>query len=128
MAVVDKCFANLAFSKQLVKSAPPPPVVIILLPLKLSIPTSPKHPQCFLSFSEIDIELPRASAASSTNGIFHCEQIFLISFIFAGIPKTCTGTIAAILLPVNLLKTLSPFRQAIYSNLFQVPKDRFQES
>ena len=41
------------------------------------------------------------------------QQTFLISNIFAGVPKTCTGTTAAILLPVNLLKTLSPFRNAI---------------
>ena len=59
-----------------------------------------------------NIELPNASAASSTNGSIPFFDKFFISLIFAGIPNTCTGTTAAIFFSVNLLKSILSF---IYS-------------
>ena len=123
-AVVDKCLANSASFLSFVSNAPPPPVVIILLPLKLKIPISPNHPQLIDFF--FFILLPKASAASSTNGKFHLEQTFLISLFLQAIQKHEQVKQHLLNSSCNFVINFPSFDTTIQLIFYLVPKDTSQ--
>src|SRR5690242_3951332 len=100
LAVMLSDLALRAIWSESVRIAPPPPVVTILLLLKLRIDTAPNEPHGLPPTLE-----PSASAASSMMGMLPITDA--ISLIWHGLPRTWTGTIAAMRWPLIVLPFLA---------------------